>query len=261
MSKAYDLTRGKTLPDTSQKADFHDLLDDSSVTVSDLRQDEIIAGSGLVVRSTGAPSDTDALHVDTDDGYRLKVYNGSAWLEVPTIATPAQGNINYHNGTNWVALAPGTSGQFLKTLGAASNPLWADNPAAVASKAEMEAASSLTVFSTPGREQYHPGVAKAWLHMTTSGGTVTLQDSYNVSSITDRGVGLYTAVWTTGFASANYAWSGSLRHSGSTTAGGPTSTSAESDQVVGSLQFTSQLWTGGTIVDPARLSLIAWGDQ
>lgn len=37
-----------------------------------------------------------------------------------------QGDIAYYNGTHWVCLATGTSGQFLKTLGAAANPAWAD---------------------------------------------------------------------------------------------------------------------------------------
>jgi hypothetical protein len=37
----------------------------------------------------------------------------------------AQGDVLYHNGTNWVNLGAGTSGQFLKTQGAAANPVWA----------------------------------------------------------------------------------------------------------------------------------------
>ena len=37
----------------------------------------------------------------------------------------AQGNILYYNGTDWVVLAPGTNGYFLKTQGAAANPIWA----------------------------------------------------------------------------------------------------------------------------------------
>src|SRR3990167_5427711 len=44
-----------------------------------------------------------------------------------TIASEAQGDVLYFNGTNWVRLAPGTSGQFLKTLGAAANPAWDTN--------------------------------------------------------------------------------------------------------------------------------------
>ena len=36
-----------------------------------------------------------------------------------------QGDITYHNGTNNVRLAAGTSGYFLKTQGAGANPVWA----------------------------------------------------------------------------------------------------------------------------------------
>jgi hypothetical protein len=40
--------------------------------------------------------------------------------------TYAQGDVLYHNGSNLVKLAAGTSGQYLKTQGAGANPLWAD---------------------------------------------------------------------------------------------------------------------------------------
>lgn len=39
-----------------------------------------------------------------------------------------QGDILYRGASSWSVLAPGTSGQFLKTQGAAANPTW-DNPA------------------------------------------------------------------------------------------------------------------------------------
>lgn len=42
-----------------------------------------------------------------------------------TIASQAQGDVLYHNGTSWTRLGAGTSGQFLKTQGAAANPTWA----------------------------------------------------------------------------------------------------------------------------------------
>lgn len=44
-----------------------------------------------------------------------------------TLTSVAQGDILYRNGSStWVNLAPGTSGQFLKTQGASANPTWAD---------------------------------------------------------------------------------------------------------------------------------------
>lgn len=41
-----------------------------------------------------------------------------------TITDEEQGDIVYFDGTNWVRLAAGTSGQFLKTQGAGANPIW-----------------------------------------------------------------------------------------------------------------------------------------
>jgi len=47
--------------------------------------------------------------------------------------TQAQGDIYYYNGSNLVALAPGTSGKVLETLGASANPQWANSPLVVGS--------------------------------------------------------------------------------------------------------------------------------
>lgn len=40
------------------------------------------------------------------------------------LGSDAQGDVMYYDGTNWVRLAAGTSGQFLKTNGAGANPAW-----------------------------------------------------------------------------------------------------------------------------------------
>lgn len=46
-------------------------------------------------------------------------------LRSVNVAGAAQGDVLYFNGSNWVNLAPGVSGQFLQTQGAAANPIWA----------------------------------------------------------------------------------------------------------------------------------------
>lgn len=48
------------------------------------------------------------------------------------IPSAAQGDVLYYNGTTWTRLAAGTSGYYLKTQGAAANPVWAASPANVA---------------------------------------------------------------------------------------------------------------------------------
>jgi len=54
-----------------------------------------------------------------------------------TMTGEAQGNVLYFDGTNWVVLAPGTSGYVLQAQGAAADPVWADPttlPTGIASK-------------------------------------------------------------------------------------------------------------------------------
>lgn len=55
-------------------------------------------------------------------------------------------------------------------------------------------------------------VIKGWISFDGSG-VVTINDSYNVSSITDNGTGDYTINWTTAFSTANYVVTGQAARS------------------------------------------------
>ncbi len=48
-----------------------------------------------------------------------------------TLSSAAQGHLLYNNGSAWVNLAPGTSGQILSTGGTGANPSWADDQGAI----------------------------------------------------------------------------------------------------------------------------------
>lgn len=54
-------------------------------------------------------------------------------------ASFAQGDLLYHNGTTLVRLPTGTSGQYLKTQGAAANPIWAATTTSDADNTAFEA--------------------------------------------------------------------------------------------------------------------------
>lgn len=56
-----------------------------------------------------------------------------------------QGSVLYRNSTIWTTLGPGTSGTFLKTLGAAANPIW-DTPAG-SGTINSSTANNLAVYS------------------------------------------------------------------------------------------------------------------
>jgi len=127
-----------------------------------------------------------------------------------------------------------------------------------ASQAEMEAATSTTVFVTPGRAQYHPGAAKAWV--TFVGSSAAILASSNVTSITRNGTGDYTVNFTTAFSSANYALSGTCGYSAN--AGAYVSINRFS--TASPLQTTSariECNVPGSRVDPELVSVLFFGDQ
>jgi len=75
--------------------------------------------------------------------------------------------------------------------------------AGAASQAELEAGTSTTVYTSPGRQHLHPSAAKAWVNFNGTG-TVAIRSAYNVTSITDHGPGAYTINFTNAMSSVNY---------------------------------------------------------
>lgn len=74
----------------------------------------------------------------------------------------------------------------------------------VATQAEMEAASSNTPFVSPGRMNFHPGVAKVLVKIIFTAGTPSAPFSYGVTSLTDEGTGDVRITFSTAFSSSNY---------------------------------------------------------
>ena len=64
------------------------------------------------------------------------------------IASTAQGDIYYNNGSAIARLGAGTSGQFLKTLGTGANPVWANNTAGLISTGFNESTTSHNISSS-----------------------------------------------------------------------------------------------------------------
>ncbi len=68
-------------------------------------------------------------------------------------------------------------------------------------QAEMETATATTTGAvTPGRQHFHPGSCKAWVNNQI---TTTINNSYNVSSVTDTAVGDHTINFSITFSSLN----------------------------------------------------------
>ena len=78
-------------------------------------------------------------------------------------------------------------------------------------------------------------LCRAWVNFNGTG-TVAINASFNVSSITDNGVGDYTLNFTNTMPDANYSISGYVRNSGATTTGSVTG-GTNFSQLVASLRF------------------------
>ena len=120
-----------------------------------------------------------------------------------------------------------------------------------ATQAEMETATSTTTAASPGRTQYHPGVAKAWVKFDNAG---TVAASYNITSVTDGGTGVWTINWGTDFSGAEYSVVAIGRDSTgyAVVSGAP---------AAGSAIINGIARADGAAVDLANVYAAAFGDQ
>ena len=128
---------------------------------------------------------------------------------------------------------------------------------AAATQAEMEAASSTTVYASPGRVKYDPGVAKVWCGVQISGGTPSVDGSLNVSSITDSGVGQYIVVHNVDFSSGSYACLVSVDGGASTTV----IRGIMYDNATAGTTAVKVVDEAASSVDPYEFCFVAFGDQ
>jgi len=132
-----------------------------------------------------------------------------------------------------------------------------------ATQSDQETGTSVTTFVSPGRQQFHPSASKAWVVFQGTG-TVTILASYNVTSITDNGVGDYTINFTTSFSSANYAFTINAGTDSGSTGSGLFATK-EVSMTASALRInTGRPDAGGAssgLADAQIVSVIVFGDQ
>lgn len=133
--------------------------------------------------------------------------------------------------------------------------------AAAAAEADQAAMEAETVEATrvpPDLVRHNPGVAKGWAKIDQVG-TLVLEASYNVASLTDTGTGQVTITWDVDFSSEDYACPSSCLES---TGGVPVvcGTSGGSP-AVGSILLTNRRVDTNALVDADPIFACAFGDQ
>lgn len=107
--------------------------------------------------------------------------------------------------------------------------------------------------------QLEQGRAKAWVNFNGTG-VVAIRDSYNVSSITDNGIGDYTVNFTTALNNANYTVIGSAGSSGvSACFRTRDDGTARTTSLVRVSSFTAA--AGEALTDCTFVEVIVFGDQ
>ena len=200
------------------------------------------------------------------DGTRFQLINGNnlrvagTTSGIATIVTPAVAGtptITLPIVTGTLATLAGTETFTNKTL---TSPVLdtAVTGTAVATQAQQETASATNVLVTPGRQQYHPSAAKAWINFNGTG-TPAVLASYNMDGstpITDNGTGDYTLNIGTDFSSTGYSFAPGCIENNRTFQG-----NSSVGQLAGSWRGVAFITSDLTKVDVASLSCVFFGDQ
>lgn len=155
-----------------------------------------------------------------------------------------------------------TSGRRLASMttdGSANLPAIADflaRPFDFATRADMEAGSSVDTIVSPGRQHLHPSSAKGWANYDQTG-TLTINASENVASVTDVAIGTSTVLWDTDFSSDNYALVGSCAQSGSRLF---VDLSSQGSQTAASATIITST-EAGVLTDASLINVVAFGDH
>lgn len=159
-------------------------------------------------------------------------------------------------GITDLAIADGGTGQ--STAANAFNALKQAATDTATGVVELATAAEVTTGTDTGRVpsvatmKSHQGMAKAWVNFNGTG-TVAIQESYNVSSITDNGTGDYTINFATALTDANYAVALSSRILAGAGGGGTCRILAATAPTASALRFDTLNYSG-TLADPVLVT-------
>ena len=191
-----DPTLNSQLPSAAARANTALAFDASGNVITGALSSVVVSGAMTpVVQASTLASARTAMGLGTAATFASSAFAASgANTDITSLNSPALGAATAttqasNDNTTKVA----TTAMVQSAVSAGSLP--------AATQAQQEAASSTSTTVTPGRQQYHPSAAKAWAGSSAA----TLQDAYNVSSITNNGTGDYTYNFTTALSTSTYA--------------------------------------------------------
>lgn len=131
---------------------------------------------------------------------------------------------------------------------------------ASATQAQQEAAAITSAYVSPGVQHYHPSAAKAWVNFNGTG-TIAIRSGYNVTSITDNGVGNYTVNMTNPMADANYCIACGQGYNATGNAGSSRISPGQIDDLTTSSFRLFHCSQAGSALDIAYAMYVVYGDM
>ena len=119
-------------------------------------------------------------------------------------------------------------------------------------------ANSMTIRGEGSNQtSIQQGLNKSWFNFDGKS-TVSIRDSFNVASMTDRGTGLYTQTFTTAMGNANFAGTGSAQSVAGDVDGRNRMIVSEPNSTAAS--FVNSFDTSGDVADCGYTTSIIFGD-
>lgn len=141
-----------------------------------------------------------------------------------------------------VASIDGATGAF--TISAPLTRSLQNLTVSVATQSDQETATSTTTTVSPGRQHFHPSAIKAW-GRTDGATSPALSSSYNVSSVTDNGVGDTSFNFTTALSANTYSASFAMQSGVSYTTAAAVRSVDVISQSTTAIRVASGFWAGG----------------
>ncbi|KKL08670.1 hypothetical protein LCGC14_2573520, partial [marine sediment metagenome] len=136
----------------------------------------------------------------TYDGTNFEVLSVTRAITTYTDPISTRGDIIRGDSSGDVErLAVGNADEILGTDG--TDAAWRAITSYVAAQADLEGATAVTAYTSPGRQEFHPSAAKVWVEFAVDG---TLGNSFNVASVDDDGVGNFGINLSTAFSGTGY---------------------------------------------------------
>jgi hypothetical protein len=181
---------------------------------------------------------------------KVKIQGNASGTGVVTLTAP-------NTNTDRTITLPDSTGSILdstSTLDATklSGALPAIDGSALTGLPAAGADTSLSNLSATGEDK----VCQAWVNFNGQG-TVSISDSYNVSSISDRGTGQYTVTFASGLSNGNYAIGGGGGNGGTGTTTSGRSVNKDGAWTTSSARIRN--CNGGSAIDDAVITVLFFG--